>query len=205
MANINLLPWRQELRKQRQQEFVAILMGIAMVAVAIVLFGHMVLSKEVSDQEERNQYIKAEIGKLDGQIKEIDELQDRREELLARMKVIQDLQGRRPVVVRVFDEFVRVIPDGVYLTSLERKGESFSMTGIAESPNQVSSLMRNLDASPWFKNPQLSTVAADASSARAAKKDDEKQPGNKFSMTVQLESTDMSAPAEVGDQKGAEK
>lgn len=191
MAKINLLPWRQELRKQRQQEFVAILMAVAMVAVALVLFGHMALSKQVSDQEERNAYIKAEIGKLDGQIKEIDALQKRREELLARMKVIQDLQGRRPVIVRIFDEFVRVLPDGVYLTNLERTGDSFSLKGVAESANQVSNLMRNLDASPWFKSPQLSTVAADSTPAAKTAGDDGAAPGNKFSMTVQLESVDM--------------
>lgn len=202
MAKINLLPWRQELRKQRQQEFIAILLGVVMVAVALVLFGHMALSKQVSDQEERNQYIKAEIGKLDTQIKEIDELQKRREELLARMKVIQDLQGRRPVIVRIFDEFVRVMPDGVYLTSLERKGDVFSLTGVAESANQVSNLMRNLDASPWFKNPQLSTVAADAN-ARRSDKDEDKQPGNRFSMTVQLESPDAQPAAD--QKKGAAK
>ncbi|MDF2446321.1 MAG: pilN [Moraxellaceae bacterium] len=201
MAKINLLPWRQELRKQRQQEFVAILMAVSMVAVALVLFAHMALSKQVSDQEERNQYIKAEIGKLDGQIQEIDALQKRREELLSRMKVIQDLQGRRPVIVRIFDEVVRVLPDGVYLTSLERRGDGFSLTGIAESANQVSNLMRNLDASPWFKSPQLSTVAAD--STRNAVRDAEAQQSNKFAMTVQLESVDMLQAG--ADQQGAAK
>jgi len=133
MAKINLLPWRQELRKQRQQEFIAIVMAVAVVAVAIILFGHVALSKQVGDQEERNQYIRAELAKLDTQIQEIDELQRRREELLARMKVIQDLQGRRPVIVRIFDELVRIMPDGVYITSLDRKGDSFTLSGVAET------------------------------------------------------------------------
>lgn len=191
MAKINLLPWRQELRKQRQQEFIAILMGVVIVAVAIVLAGHMALSKQVSDQEERNVYIKAEIGKLDGQIKEIDELQKRREELLARMKVIQDLQGRRPVIVRIFDEFVRVIPDGVFFVSLQRNGDTFKVSGVAESANQVSALMRNLEASPWFRNPQLSTVAA--TSTPTTRVEDDKQAGSKFSLTVDLEQPDQNA------------
>ena len=203
MAKINLLPWRQELRKQRQQEFIAILMGVVMVAVAIVLGGHMALSKQVSDQEERNAFIQAEIGKLDGQIKEIDELQKRREQLLSRMKVIQDLQGRRPVIVRIFDELVRVIPDGVYFTSLARTGDNFRITGVAESANQVSALMRNLDASPWFKNPQLSTVAADAAHS-LSKEGDEKQPGSRFAMTVSLEQPDA-APAEPKKKGGKKK
>ncbi len=193
MANINLLPWRQELRKQRQQEFVAIVLAVSLVAVGIVLFAHMALSKQVSDQEERNQYIKAEIAKLDSQITEIDALQKRRDELLSRMKVIQDLQGRRPVIVRVFDELVRVIPDGVYLKSLERKDDTFTITGVAESANQVSNLMRNLDASPWFRSPVLSTVAADqAASPNKDKtaKDADKQQGSRFALTVLLEAPD---------------
>jgi type IV pilus assembly protein PilN len=199
MANINLLPWRQELRKQRQQEFIAILLAVSLVAIGIVLFAHMALSKQVSDQEERNQYIKAEISRLDSQITEIDALQKRRDELLSRMKVIQDLQGRRPVIVRVFDELVRVIPDGVYLKSLERKGDGFTITGVAESPNQVSGLMRNLDASPWFKSPVLSTVAATEQSvagkgkAQTADQDGEKTQGSRFALTVMLETPDDAA------------
>lgn len=198
MSTINLLPWRQELRKQRQQEFVAILAAVALVAVGLVLFSHVALSKQVSDQEERNQYIKSEISKLDNQIKEIDALQKRRDELLARMKVIQDLQGRRPIIVRVFDELVRVIPDGVYIKTLDRNGDSFRLTGVAESANQVSNLMRNLDASPWFKSPQLSTVAADSSAAAqaaAAGGDADKQRANTFALTVQLETPEKPVDA----------
>lgn len=202
MAKINLLPWRQELRKQRQQEFIAVLMGVVMVAVAIVLFGHMALSKQVSDQEERNQYIQAEIGKLDGQIQEIDILQKRREELLSRMKVIQDLQGRRPVIVRIFDELVRVIPEGVYFSSLQRSGDTFNISGVAESANQVSTLMRNLDASPWFRSPLLSVVAATAALPARNVSEEDRLPGNRFAMTVQLESPDA-PPADPNN--GAEK
>lgn len=188
MANINLLPWRQELRKQRQQEFVAILLAVGLVAVVLVLIARVAISTQVSGQEENNQAIKAEISKLDGEIAEIDVLQKRRDELLARMKVIQDLQGHRPIIVRVFDELVRTIPDGVYLTSMERTGNGFKMTGVAESANQVSNLMRNLDASPWFTSPALSEVVADSSVALTGKKGDgDRQSGSKFSLTVSLE------------------
>lgn len=200
MAKINLLPWRQELRKQRQQEFIAFLMAVVIVAAGIVLVGHVALSNQVSGQEERNAYIKSEISKLDGQIKEIDELQKRREELLGRMKVIQDLQGRRPVIVRIFDELVRVIPDGVYFTKLERTGDTFRLAGVAESANQVSALMRNLDASPWFQNPQLSTVAADSTPAGKPASDD-KQPGSRFAMTVALEAVENQQGGATGDAK----
>lgn len=192
MAKINLLPWRQELRKQRQQEFIAIIVAVAALAVGIVLFAHMALSKQVSDQLERNTYIQSEIRTLDGQIKEIDELQKRREELLSRMQVIQELQGRRPVIVRVFDEMVRAIPEGIYLRELERNGDSFRIIGVAESANQVSNFMRNLEASQWFKNPVLSTVAADQQPGATAGRRQEvvadaRGGANKFQLTVQLE------------------
>ena len=107
MAKINLLPWRQELRTQRKQEFLAINMAVALVALVLLLFFHMLVSSQIGDQEEQKAFIKSEIVVLDKQITEIDELQRRKDELLARMKVIQDLQGRRPVIVRVFDDLVR--------------------------------------------------------------------------------------------------
>lgn len=203
MATINLLPWRQELRKQRQQEFVALLLAVAMVAVALVLFAHVALSKQRSDQEERNQYIKAEITKLDAQIKEIDILQKRRDELLSRMKVIQDLQGRRPVIVRVFDELVRVIPEGVYIKTLDCTGDTFKLVGVAESANQVSNLMRNLDASPWFKSPVLSTVVAEKSVGTGKGKDADKQRGNTFALSVMLEAPEKAAVGAEQEQGAA--
>lgn len=215
MAKINLLPWRQELRKQKQQEFVAIVLAVAGLAVGLVLFAHMALSKQVSDQLERNSYIKAEIATLDTQITEIDELQRRREELLARMKVIQDLQGHRPVIVRVFDEFVRAMPDGVFFRTIERKGNTFTIVGVAESANQVSGLMRNLDSSQWFKDPVLSKVEAEkaaqsAGSAKAAgtpAKAKTSSPGstagNIFALTVALEAPESAAEEVVSVKKMA--
>lgn len=213
MAKINLLPWRQELRKQRQQEFVAIVLAVVGLAVGIVLFAHMALSKQVSDQLERNSYIKAEIATLDSQIKEIDELQKRREELLARMKVIQDLQGHRPVIVRVFDEFVRAMPDGVYFRTIERKEGVFSIVGVAESANQVSNLMRNLDSSQWFKNPVLSKVAAEAPKGGAVggkagvpvtkASSASSQSANTFALTVELEAPESALDEEESKSKSA--
>lgn len=197
MAKINLLPWRQALRAQKKREFIVVNVGVAAIAAGLVFFAHIALSEQVSDQQERNTYIKSEIAKLDTQIKEIDELQKRRDELMSRMKIIQDLQGRRPVVVRVFDEFVRTLPDGVYFKNLERVGDTFKISGVAESKNEVSQLMRNLDASPWFKNPQLSNVVEDASKAAPAGAGAPGSPqkattsvpseSNQFTLTVQLE------------------
>lgn len=199
MAKINLLPWRQELRKQRKQEFLAINMAVALVALGLILFFHMFVSAQISDQEERKAFIKSEIELLDRQIVEIDELQKRKDELLARMKVIQDLQGRRPIIVRVFDEIVRATPDKLYLSLIERKDNKFTISGVADSNNQVATFLRNLNASSWFKNPVLGSVAANdeglqSTKGVAAKNNAAKS--NKFSLTVELESPESDADAD---------
>ncbi|MFO1391314.1 MAG: PilN domain-containing protein [Agitococcus sp.] len=202
MAKINLLPWRQELKKQRQQEFIAINAAVALSAAAIIMFFHIVLSSQLSEQEERKAYIQSEIATLDGQIKQIDELQTRKDELLARMKVIQDLQGRRPVIVRVFDELARAVPNKVYLISVVRKDDIFTIEGYAESNTQVSTFLRNLNASVWFKNPVLSTVVA---SDDQAKKNDKKavadKKNNRFALTVALEAPEPVKEDETGVKK----
>ena len=191
MAKINLLPWRQELKKQRQQEFIVINAAVALSAAAIIMFFHLVLSSQLSDQEERKAYIQSEIATLDGQIKQIDDLQARKEELLARMKVIQDLQGRRPVIVRVFDELARNMPNKVYLSSVKREGDKFVIEGYAESNTQVSSLLRNLNASTWFKNPVLSNVVAEEAKetkgGKVVKVSSDAKKNNRFALTVELE------------------
>lgn len=197
MAHINLLPWRQELRQQRQQEFIATLGAVAIIAASIILFLHIFLSVLVNDQKERNFYLKNEIGRLNSQIKKINILQKRHDELQGRISIIQDLQRHRTIIVHVFDELARVMPEGIYLKSLERTGNTFKMTGIAENATQVSNLMRHLEASPWFKNPVLSTVATDSSINSTTKepfgqeplrKNNSKPHNNKFALTVQLES-----------------
>ncbi|MEQ9510140.1 MAG: PilN domain-containing protein, partial [Alloalcanivorax xenomutans] len=126
------------------------------------------------DQQTRNSHIQAEIAKLDEQIKEIKELETRRAELVARMKVIQELQGNRPTIVYVFDQLVRTLPDGVYYSSVERTGNVFTIKGVAESNNRVSRLMRNLDGSDWFVEPNLINVTALEGSQQA----------NQFTLTV---------------------
>jgi type IV pilus assembly protein PilN len=211
MAKINLLPWRQELRKQRKQEFLAIVMGVALVALAILLFLHMMVSAQLGDQEERKAYVKSEIDLLDKQIAEIEELQKRKDELLSRMKVIQDLQGRRPVIVRVFDEIVRATPDKLYLTSIERKGDQFKISGNAESNNQVATFLRNLNASAWFKNPVLGNVTSNEVKTGpggrpvAKTEKDDKPKTNGFSLTVDLEAPEPAGGAEGKDVKKTNK
>ncbi|WP_281646089.1 PilN domain-containing protein [Parendozoicomonas sp. Alg238-R29] len=160
MARINLLPWREELRQQRQKNFLIALGITVAIAVALIFLRDMMLNSAIENQRGRSQFIQTEISTLDGKIKEINELKEKKEELLARMEVIQSLQGNRPVIVRMFDELVRVLPDGVYFTSLSMTGRTINVQGVSESNNRISKLMRQLDESNWFDNPNLTAVKA---------------------------------------------
>ena len=161
MTRINLLPWREELRAQRQREFFTILISVAVLTALVVWSGNRMIESSVTQQEARNQYITKELKKLEKRIEEIKDLQQRRDQLEERMEVIQRLQGDRPVVVHLLDELARQVPEGVYYTKVQKKGQSFFIEGVAESNNRVSKLMRNFEASTWFKEPNLSSVKAD--------------------------------------------
>lgn len=161
MAKINLLPWREERRQELKKEFLVILGGVAVLAVVLVLLGKTYFDNQVSHQQARNTYLQKNITELNKQVKEISELEKKKRELIERMEVIQGLQGKRPVIVRVFDELVRSIPDGVFYKNLDRSDSKIKLTGIAESNNRISSLMRRLDGSEWFTDPNLSAVKAD--------------------------------------------
>ncbi|TNE81442.1 MAG: pilus assembly protein PilN [Gammaproteobacteria bacterium] len=161
MAKINLLPWREAYRAEKKKEFIT-LACVVLVAAVVVAFGwDRVVNGQIANQESRNQLLKSEIAKLDKQVAEIKELKKRREDLLARMQVIQELQGNRPEIVKLYDEFVRAVPDGVYFTKMMLVGSQVSLEGYAESNNRVSSLMRRLDASYKFSEPNLTKVQAD--------------------------------------------
>jgi len=160
MAKINLLPWREAYRAEKKKEFVTLL-GMVLLFGAVVAFGwDRVVNSQIDSQLSRNQLLKTEISKLDKQVKEIDELTKRRQNLLDRIKVIQEVQGNRPEIVKIYDEFVRAVLDGVYFTEMERKGESISLVGFAKSNSRVSVLMRRLDASYKFTEPNLTKVEA---------------------------------------------
>jgi type IV pilus assembly protein PilN len=160
MARINLLPWREQLREERKQRFLVTLAGVLIVAGGAVFLGDQYLSGAIEQQNARNDFVKKEIAVLDARIKEISELKTRRQQLLERMKIIQDLQGNRPIIGRVFDQLARTLPDGVYFTSLNMQGKKIAIEGAAESNNRVSNLMRNLDASDWLTAPNLTAVRA---------------------------------------------
>jgi type IV pilus assembly protein PilN len=158
MARINLLPWRAELRRQRRTEFLT-LVGIC-AGVAVMIWGavHYHFQGRIEFQKERNEYISAEIAKLDTQIKAIEELEKEKDRLIARMKAIESLQTSRPIVVHLFDEMVNSLPEGVYLKEVAQTGTTVELKGVAESNARVSSFMRNIEKSEWLKNPKLEII-----------------------------------------------
>jgi len=160
MARINLLPWREQLREERKKQFLSILMLIVLFSGLLIFLGDRNLSGKIDRQNARNDFLRKEISLLNGRIKEIEQLQARRTQLLDRMKIIQDLQGNRPIIVRVFDEVARTLPDGVYFTSVSMRGPVISIKGGAESNSRVSNLMRQMDASDWLTSPNLTAVKA---------------------------------------------
>ncbi len=162
MARINLLPWREERRKARQKEFMGML-GLAAVAgllasVLIVSF----YSARISNQNSRNAYLRAEITKVDAQIKEIEVLDLKKAKLLARKEVIEELQANRSQMVHLFDELVKTIPDGVTLTSIKQDGDVLTLGGRSQSNARVSTYMRQLEGSGWMTNPDLNVIEAKA-------------------------------------------
>ena len=168
MARINLRPWREELRAEKQKQFLSILLGFFVISGGIGFLWHQHVVGAIDYQQQRNSYISNEITQLEKQIREIKELKKRKAALIERMQVIQDLQGKRPVIVRLFDEMVRAVPEGVYLTSWSNKTGTLALTGVGDSNSRISNLMRMLDGSDWFKEPNLTSVKAFSGNKRTA-------------------------------------
>lgn len=160
MARINLRPWREELRAEKQRQFLVMLAGALIVGAGLVFLWKSHVQGLIEHQQSRNNYIENAMEDLEEKISEIEDLKERREELLSRMQVIQDLQGQRPVIVRAFDQMVQTLPDGLFYTELEKEGEQVSIVGMAESNSRISSLMRNFERSDWFAEPNLTNVSA---------------------------------------------
>jgi len=158
MAHINLLPWREELRKQKQREFGLVSIGSLVVAGLIVLFTHLHIDGMINDQNTRNTFLQNEINLLNDRIGRIKELEKMKQDLLARMNVIQELQSSRPESVHLLDELVRTIPDGVFLNKFTQQDRRLTMAGIAQSNARVSDYMRNIDSSEWLSNPRLDLI-----------------------------------------------
>jgi type IV pilus assembly protein PilN len=158
MPSINLLPWRETERKRKRQEFFLSLGAALATAALVCLVGNWQMSSAIEHQARRNQLLTDEIALLDKQIEEINGLDAQKQRLLARMEIIETLQRSRPEIVHIFDDVVRVLPEGVYLTYLKQTGKRFELRGIAQSSTRVSTFMRNIDASEWLADPSLQIV-----------------------------------------------
>ncbi|SMF51516.1 type IV pilus assembly protein PilN [Alteromonadaceae bacterium Bs31] len=160
MAQINLLPWREAHREEKKKQFLTQLAGVCILAVGAAFLWIQSVEGSIENQRTRNNMLQTEISQLEKQVQEIKDLKRKRRELIDRMKVIQDLEGKRSIIVHYFDEFAKAMPDGVYITSIKRTGNNLSIRGVSDSNNRVSTLMRRLDKSEWFSEPNLKSVEA---------------------------------------------
>ncbi len=177
MAKINLLPWRAERRKQREREFGAI-MGAALILGGLLVFaGVWYMNQRLDGQKSRNDLLGREIAALEIKIKEIEDLKEKRDKLLQRKEVIETLRASGSATVRMLDDLVRTIPDGVRLTNIKQNGETLILEGLAQSQARISSYMRNLETSRWLSKPDLQKSEASGPDKTAR---------YKFSMMVTL-------------------
>ena len=160
MARINLLPWRDELGEKRKKEFIAVSIGVALLGVLGVVGTWMYFDNKLEDQNQANQLVMSTNQNLDVQLKSLEGLQEQRDAIVERMKLIQGLQGQRPVAVRLVDELVRVTPSNIYITKFVRQGDKFTIEGRADSPNTVADLLRGLEASAWYRNAFMNSFLA---------------------------------------------
>lgn len=186
MARINLLPHREERRKLARQHFFVIAGGTAVVGALIVVAMHGFYAAKIDTQAERNRFLKSEIAKLDKEIAEINKLKNEIQALLARKQVIETLQADRAQTVHLLDELVRQMPEGVYLKSVAQKGRGVNLVGYAQSNARVSTLMRNIESSPWLANPSLVEVKAASVANRRV---------SEFNLNFQLKAPEAKAPA----------
>jgi type IV pilus assembly protein PilN len=158
MPSINLLPWRQELRQRRRKEFLVGIIGAVVLAGIVTLIAHLTVSSMIDAQNRRNELLKAEIAELDKAIEQILALEEQKDRMVARMEVIDTLQASRPEVVKLFDQIVSTLPEGVYLTSVKQSGKKLEFNGVAQSSTRVSAFMRNIDASETLSSPELKVI-----------------------------------------------
>ncbi|MBC7780739.1 MAG: PilN domain-containing protein [Proteobacteria bacterium] len=155
MIRINLLPHREMKRAAQQRSFIIAAVAMLALGVGVVFLVHGVLSSRIDGQQARNKFLDQEIASLDKQIEEIRRLRDQTQQLLARKRVVETLQSNRAEVVQLFDQIARQLPDGVYLRNIKQTGTKVNIVGLAQSNARVSTLLRNLESSPWLDNASL--------------------------------------------------
>jgi type IV pilus assembly protein PilN len=179
MPRINLLPWREGQRKERKLAFLVAL-GVAALAAGVASFAaYLLYSSMIDGQQHRNDLLRVEIKTLDKQNEEINNLETAKQKYIARMEIIEKLQRSRPEIVHVFDEIVRTLPEGVYLTAIKQNDKKLKFEGVAQSSTRVSSFMRNIDGSQWLRNPELEVVQTTKGSG----------PGSSFTLSAYQVST----------------
>lgn len=196
MARINLLPHREERRKRARQHYFVVAGGSAVVGALIVVAMHGFYAAKIDIQLERNRFMKSEIAKLDKEIAEINKLKDEIQALLARKQVIETLQADRAQTVHLLDELVRQMPEGIYLKSMQQKGLSINVVGYAQSNARVSTLMRNIETSPWLSNPGLVEVKASTV---------EKRRVSEFNLNFQIKRAETKETKDAGKGPAAKK
>ena len=158
MPSINLLPWRQALRQRRRKEFLIGVGAAVGLAALVTLLAHLTVSSMIDAQNGRNELLKAEIAELDKAIEQILALEEQKAHMISRMEVIDRLQASRPEVVKLFDQIVSTLPEGVYLTTVKQSGKKIEFDGVAQSSTRVSAFMRNIDASEALMAPELKVI-----------------------------------------------
>ncbi|MEX1056690.1 MAG: PilN domain-containing protein [Natronospirillum sp.] len=167
MITVNLLPWREAERQQKKAQFIRILLGVAVLSGLVLYAGQQFLSIELNNQAARNDFVRDRLQVMDQNIREIETLRSERSELIDRMQVIQQLQGDRPIIVHVFDEMARMVPDEVYFTSVINQETQIRISGVSRTTTQISQLMRNFEYSDWFANPILGSVTTSGTGQQA--------------------------------------
>jgi type IV pilus assembly protein PilN len=190
MVRINLLPHREQRRLARQRQFISMAIGLAVLGIAIVGLVHVVIAARIENQNSRNALLSTEIAKLDEQIKEIDKLREQTQALLARKQIVETLQLNRTEAVHLLDQLVRQLPDGLYLKSVKQSGGKVTLVGYAQSNARVSTLMRNIESSPWLSSPELIEIKSVGL---------DKQKVNEFTLNLQIKrQTNPGAPGAPG-------
>jgi type IV pilus assembly protein PilN len=196
MPRINLLPWREQERTVRRREFMVAAGGALVAAVIFVACGKLLYSSWTDSQNEKNNLLKKEIVKLDAQIADIQDLENRKQRLVARMEIIEKLQRKRPEIVHLFDEIVKTVPEGIYLTAIKQTGNKLEIHGVAQSSTRVSTFMRNIDSSVWMDNPVLQVVESSRDSPTG---------GANFTLTSDVVGVDLENGGETTVKKVAAK
>lgn len=168
MARINLLPWRENRRQERQRNFFIALILTAVAAVLLVFLGSHLVERQIEAQDDRNEYLRGQISTLEREIKEIEALEERRDNLLARKSVIERLQENRSMMVHLFNYMAQTVPDGIRLTSVRQVGEELTIQGMTQSETRVSDYMRNIESAEWLHDPDLRIIEAVGDEASSA-------------------------------------